>query len=176
MEIILIGCLASNRVIGRAGTIPWDLPEDRMRFRTLTWGKGIVMGRITFLSIGHPLEGRVNFVLSRKPDFGASGIHRCKDIPTVLNLAKELRMEELWIIGGEQVYTEFLPLADRMELTMLRQPYEGDAWFPQWRGEEWELKERNRGTRPIGDPLEHEYLRFKRIAQEKLYKQATNPF
>lgn len=164
MEILLIGCIASNGVIGRSGTIPWDLPEDRSRFRALTWGKAIVMGKNTYLSIGHPLEGRINFVLSRRKDFIVSGIHLCRDVPTVLNLGKELGMEQLWIIGGGQVYEEFLPLADRMELTILKRPYGGDVWFPRWKEEEWELKERFEGSRPAGDPLEHEYLRFERIA------------
>jgi len=144
--------------------IPWDLPEDRKRFRAFTWGKGIVMGRITYLSIGHPLEGRINFVLSSRKDMGEWGVYLCRDVPAVLNLAEKLRIEELWVIGGEQVYKAFLPLADRMELTVLKQPYEGDTWFPPWKEEEWELVSRTNGSRPLGDPLEHEYLRFERIA------------
>jgi len=93
---------------------------------------------------------------------GASGIHLCRDVPAVLNLAEELGIEELWVIGGEQVYKAFLPFANRMELTVLKEFYEGDTWFPRWKEEEWDLTERFRGSRPAGDPLEHEYLRFKR--------------
>lgn len=164
MEIVLIGCIASNWVIGRQGTIPWDLPEDRRRFRTLTWGKGIVMGRNTYLSIGRPLEGRIHFVLSQRQDWNVPDIHLCKDVPSLWNMAKERGLEELWIIGGGQVYSEFLPLADRMELTILKQSFEGDVWFPRWNEEEWELEERVVGPRPSGDPLEHEYCRYRRIA------------
>ena len=166
VEIVLIGCIASNGVIGRSGKIPWDLPEDRRRFRAFTWGKGIVMGRNTYLSIGHPLEGRVNIVLSRRKEWNVSGIHLCRGIPTVLDLAIDLGLDALWVIGGGQVYEEFLPLADRMELTRLKQPYPGDVWFPPWKEEEWELVEISRGPRPMEDPLEHEYLRFKRIDRE----------
>lgn len=165
VEIALIGCIASNGVIGKSGRIPWDLPEDRRRFRVLTGGKGIVMGRNTYISIGHPLEGRINIVLSGRKEWKVSGILLCRDVPAVLTLAQDLGMEELWIVGGGQVYEEFLPLAARMELTLLKHPYPGDVWFPRWKEEEWELVEIARGPRPMGDPLEHEYLRYKRIAR-----------
>jgi len=163
VEIVLIGCIASNGVIGRGGRIPWDLPEDRKRFRSLTWGKGVVMGRNTYLSIGHPLPGRINIVLSRKEEFGAPGIQVCRGLDMVSKLGKELGLEELWVIGGGEVYGEFLPLAIRMELTILKQPFAGDVWFPRWEREEWKLVERTPGPRPLGDPLEHEYLRYRRI-------------
>lgn len=165
MEIVLVGCIASNGVIGRGERIPWDLPEDRKRFQALTWGKGVVMGRNTYLSIGHPLPGRINFVLSRKLEREKEepGIRLCRDLEAVLKRAKELGVGELWVMGGEKVYEEFLPLAIRMELTMLKHPFAGDVWFPRWKQEEWELVVRTPGTRPLGDPLEHEYLSFKRI-------------
>ncbi|GAB4375303.1 MAG: dihydrofolate reductase [Spirochaetales bacterium] len=163
MVIVLIGCIASNRVIGRGGTIPWDLPEDRKRFRELTWGKGIVMGMHTYRSIGHPLEGRFNIVLSRGTARDETDLHLCRDIPAVLDLGLKEGMEELWIIGGGEVYAEFLPLAVRMELTLLNQPFEGDVLFPRWDEKDWEVVKRCRGPRAAGDPLEHEYLSMRRI-------------
>lgn len=165
MQILIIAAVASNGVIGRGGMIPWDLPEDRKRFQALTWGKGVVMGRNTYLSIGHPLSGRINFVLSRKVDIKETGIRLCRDLETVLKLGKELGVGELWVIGGGKVYEGFLPLAVRMELTFLKQPFTGDVWFPRWEQDEWELVKRTPGMRPLGDPFEHEYLSFKRIRE-----------
>lgn len=138
MKIILIAALAKNRVIGREGALPWRLPDDLARFKALTLGKPIVMGRKTYESIGRPLPKRVNLVLSRS----ASAIEGCIIVRSALDAiskARELSADELFVIGGEAVYTAFLPHADRLELTHVEAEVDGDAKFPVLDLEEWRV-------------------------------------
>jgi dihydrofolate reductase len=126
-RVVLIAAVARNGVIGKEGALPWRLPDDLRRFKELTIGKPIVMGRKTFESIGKPLPGRKNLVLSRH----AGAIEGCAVVRSVeesLELARDA--EELCVIGGEAVYAAFLPRADRLELTEVDADVDGDARFP----------------------------------------------
>jgi dihydrofolate reductase len=169
--------MASNRVIGDKGTLPWDLPEDRRRFRTLTLGHTVIMGRRTFESIGHALPDRRNLVLSRNPDFRAAGCETVSSVEGALGLlavpAAELGASagpgaatgwggKLFVIGGGEIYRLFLPYADEVDLTRLEPPFPGDVTFPELDAAEWEVVSREAGPRPAGDPLYHVYLRFSR--------------
>lgn len=125
--ITLIAAMAANRVIGKDNGLPRDYPEDMARFRALTAGKPIVMGRKTFDSIGRPLPKRRNIVLSRSW-FAAEGVEVFATIDDIVTATQD--EAEVMITGGQTIYEQFLPYADRIELTIIHKEYEGDTYFP----------------------------------------------
>ncbi len=128
-RIVLIAAMAANRVIGRDNAIPWRLPGDLARFKQTTMGHPIIMGRRTFESIGRALPGRRNIVLTRRRGFTAPG---CEVVHSLDEALAACRNEEkAFIIGGEQLYRDTLPLADEIILTVLDQEVEGDTFFPE---------------------------------------------
>ncbi|GAM09808.1 dihydrofolate reductase [Geobacter sp. OR-1] len=127
--VSIIAAVARNRVIGRAGGIPWDIPEDRRRFRALTMGHTLVMGRKTFESIGKPLAGRNCIILSRQPGYSVPGCRVIGSIEEALSLCPE--SEELFVAGGAEIYREFLPLAQRLYISLVGLDPDGDAEFPE---------------------------------------------
>lgn len=128
MLISLIAAMAENRVIGKNNTIPWDLPADRQRFRSLTMGHPVIMGRKTYESIGFPLEGRTNIVITRQKNFQAKGCLIAHDLRSALDLAGNA--DEVFICGGGDLYRQALPLANRIYLTIIHRDQEGDVFFP----------------------------------------------
>ena len=129
MVISLIAAMAENRVIGRGNAIPWDIPADRKRFRALTLGHPVVMGRKTLESLPSPLEGRKNIVVTRQMDYRAEGCIVAHDLPSALAMAGEAG--ELFICGGGEIYREALPIADRIYLTIVHGTFAGDTLFPE---------------------------------------------
>lgn len=130
-EVVLVAALDRTRVIGAAGGIPWHLPDDLRRFKALTSGHPVVMGRATFESIGRPLPGRTNVVLTRDPRWTADGVVTAGDLPSAVEVAGVAPGGEVvFVIGGGAVYAEALPLAHRLELTHVDTEVEGDTWFP----------------------------------------------
>ncbi|MFM7737089.1 MAG: dihydrofolate reductase [Alphaproteobacteria bacterium] len=132
MRITLVASVADNGVIGRDGTLPWRLPADLRRFRELTTGHHVVMGRRTWESIGRPLPDRTNVVLSRDPGFrpGGEGVVVVASLEDAIARARAAGESELFVIGGAEVYAAALPLADRIELTRVAARVEGDVVFP----------------------------------------------
>lgn len=133
-RITLIAAMARNRAIGRNGGLPWHLPRELKHFKAITLGHAIVMGRRTWESIGRPLPGRQNIVVSRDPSFRAGGCDVADSLERAVSLA---RGAEVMIIGGGQLYTEALAHADRMVLTVVDCEPAADTWFPPWREPEW---------------------------------------
>ncbi len=131
MLISLIVAMSTNRCIGRDGQLPWHLPGDLQRFRQLTMGHSLLMGRKTFESIGRPLPGRTSYILSRHPDFSMSGCHTVNDLNNVIDAAESAGETELFICGGEDIYRQTLPLCDRIYLTELEREVAGDRFFPE---------------------------------------------
>jgi len=127
--ISIIAAIASNGVIGRNGGLPWHLPADLRRFREITAGHAVIMGRKTFESIGRPLPDRVNIVVSRQAGYGAAGIVVAGSLQAALALATG--EDEVFICGGGEIYQQALPLADRIYLTVLDQPFDGAVFFPE---------------------------------------------
>ena len=126
--LTLIVAVDRNRAIGKDGDLPWRQSTDLKRFKDLTMGSTIVMGRTTFDSIGKPLPGRRNIVLSRNPDWEFEGVETMS-AEQVLSLGKE---EDIFVIGGGQIYEIFIPNSDSIELTIIDTIVEGaDAWFPE---------------------------------------------
>lgn len=138
MTLVLIAALARNRVIGGENRLLWHLPEDLKRFRALTSGHPVVMGRKTFESIGRPLPNRSNLVITRQPGWAAPGVRAFGSLEAALQAARGLPgAEKLFVIGGAEVYAQALPWADRLELTWIDREFEGDAFFPEFNSTEW---------------------------------------
>ena len=129
MIISLIAAMAENRVIGRDNKMPWDLPSDRRRFHAITRGHPIILGRKTFESIGRPLSFRTNIVLTRNRHYRADGIVIVHDLQAAF--AACAGADEVFVCGGEEVFREAMPLADRIYLTIIHRSVEGDASFPE---------------------------------------------
>jgi dihydrofolate reductase len=130
MDIIIIAAMAANRVIGNKNAIPWSLPEDLRQFKAKTLGHTLIMGRKTFESLGRPLKGRHNIVLSRRPDLQLAGCTVVSDLNQALSLCKD--QEKVFIIGGGEIFTLGLAVADTLILTLLEREVEGDTFFPDF--------------------------------------------
>ena len=133
--VTLVAAMGRNRAIGLDGRMPWHLPAELQHFKRTTLGKSIVMGRKTWQSIGRPLPGRQNIVVSRDPGFVAAGA----DVVTSLGAAIEISdSAEIMVIGGGQLYSLALSQATRMVLTLIDIEPEADTWFPEWQTEQWQ--------------------------------------
>lgn len=141
-EIILIYARAANGAIGNEGDLPWRLPADLRRFKALTMGKPMVMGRKTFESLPGLLPGRRHIVLSRRDSFAAEGVEMAGSVKEALALAAQGNDSgEVAIIGGAAIYDVFMPLAHRIELTQIHADYQGDTFMAE-PGKGWELTAR----------------------------------
>ena len=137
MQISIVVAASANNVIGVNGQLPWRLPEDLQHFKQITMGKPMIMGRATFESIGRALPGRQSIVLSRQTGFEAEG---CDVVTTVEDAIKAAGdAEEVMIIGGGEIYRQFLPQADRIYLTRVQAEVDGDTLFPEIELDEWEV-------------------------------------
>ena len=145
MRYAIIVAYDRNRTIGVDNRLPWHLPEDMKHFRRVTKGKPIVMGRKTFESIGHPLPDRANIVVSRDPKFdpGSPDVRVCSSVAEALDYAKEvayqLNVEEVMVIGGAQVFEETLQHAEHLYITKIDAEYPGDSRFPEFNESDWEV-------------------------------------
>ena len=128
MIISMIAAMSENRVIGANGKLPWDIPADLTRFRAITMGHAVLMGRKTYESIGHPLPGRRNIVLTRTVS-SIEGCQVARSLPEAIAAAQD--DEEIFICGGEEIFREALPMCQRIYLTIVHGNYQGDAYFPQ---------------------------------------------
>jgi len=133
--VTLIAAMGNNRAIGLDGAMPWHLPAELQHFKQATMGKAILMGRKTWQSIGRPLPGRQNIVISRNTAFVAKGADVADSLDAAIEIAQA---EELMVIGGGQLYTLALPLAQRMLLTLIDIDPAADTWFPQWDDGQWQ--------------------------------------
>ena len=137
MTISLVVAASKNNVIGRDGALPWHLPDDLRHFKRLTTGKPVIMGRRTFESIGRPLPNRHNLVMTRDADYVAEGCDVVTSVSEALDAAAGAG--EVMVIGGGQVYRDFLPRADRIYLTRVQADVDGDTHFPEIGEAEWLL-------------------------------------
>ena len=134
MIISMIAAMANDRIIGKDNQMPWHLPADFAWFKRCTLGKPVIMGRKTYESIGRPLPGRQNIVISRDPSLNIEGVKVTTSIEEAIKLAGDV--EEVMIIGGGSVYATCLPKADRLYVTYIDADIEGDTQFPDW-GDDW---------------------------------------
>ena len=130
MIISAIVAMASNRVIGNRGDIPWKIPGEQQMFKEITLGHTVIMGRKTYESIGRPLPGRTNIVITRQSDYQAAGCIIAHDLDGALRSCPN-EEKEAFICGGGQLYHEALPVTDRIYLTLLTREVNGDTYFPE---------------------------------------------
>ena len=160
MKITIVAAIASNNVIGQKNSLPWDIPEDLKRFKQLTSGHTILMGRKTFDSIGRPLPNRTNIVMTKDTNYQKEGVEIVFDEREALNLIKDLN-QEVFIIGGSKIYELFEPWANYLMITRVLKDYEGDAFFPDINWNNWQVESEEEfldEKRGISCKLE-EYLR-----------------
>ena len=139
MIVSIIAAMDRNHLIGNKNKLPWHLPADFAHFKSVTMGKPIVMGRKTFESIGKPLPGRTNIVLSRNPEACFDGVVCVSNFADAVAAVPDA--EEIMIIGGSTIYEMLLPLVNRLYFTFVDAEFEGDAWFPEFDEEQWFEKE-----------------------------------
>lgn len=133
--LVLVAALADNGVIGRGQALPWQLPDDLKRFKALTLGKPVLMGRRTCESIGRALPGRRNLVLTRKLELAVPGVEVVASLEQAL--VRCAGLPELCVIGGAELFRATLPIADALELTLVHAEVEGDVRFPAWERTNW---------------------------------------
>ncbi|MCG9079866.1 dihydrofolate reductase [Laribacter hongkongensis] len=157
--LALIAARARNGVIGLDNRMPWHLPEDLAYFKRVTLGKPVVMGRKTFESIGRPLPGRLNIVVTRNPDWQAAGIQVAHSLDAALALAAAAAPEEIMLIGGAELYRQALPQADVLYLTEIDAEFAGDAFFPEVDLARWRIDREEAGQRD-SDGLRWRFVRY----------------
>ncbi len=166
MKISLVVAMSQNRVIGRENQMPWHLPDELKYFKRVTMGKPIIMGRNTFESIGRPLPGRPNIVISRNPDFDADGISVVSSVEDSLELAEQLTERddnaEAMVIGGAQIFQVTLPLADRLYLTQVNAVVDGDVFFPEFPLDAWRLVSREEHAADKANPYAYTVMVLER--------------
>jgi dihydrofolate reductase len=165
MEISLIVAMAENRVIGTNGQMPWHLSADLKKFRTITTGFPIIMGRITHEAIGKPLPNRTNLVISSNPDYQAAGCLVFNDLDCALAHASQLA-EQVFIIGGSTLYEALLPIADTLYLTQIHQDFAGDTWFPAFSRNEWTEISREDITNDPSVDFSYSFIQFKKSTKK----------
>ncbi|RDB43816.1 dihydrofolate reductase [Halomonas sp. DQ26W] len=165
VPVAMIAALSRNRVIGVENQLPWYLPEDLKFFKRMTQAKPLVMGRKTFVSIGRPLPGRLNIVVTRDETFQHDGVRVCHDLESALFLADQQATidgcEEIMVMGGGEIYAQALPFASRLYLTEVDVEVKGDAHFPELDGEQWEEVQRVLGQPAEGQPS-YSFVEYRR--------------
>lgn len=167
LPLALIAAVARNRVIGHDNRMPWHLPADLKYFKAKTLGKPVIMGRKTWDSLGRPLPGRLNLVVSRQKSLCLDGAEVFADLEPALvradAWAREQGADELMLIGGAQLYGQALPLAERLYLTRIELAPEGDAFFPEFSRDEW-LRVAEEAHPAEGDRPAHAFEEWRRLA------------
>ena len=166
IELVLIAAVGDNGVIGRDNAMPWRLPSDLRRFRERTMGRPVIMGRKTFESLGGPLKGRTNIIVSRDQSYAAPGVLVAADLAYALEAARgeALRrgVNEIVIGGGSHVYAALMPPATRLEITRVHASPEGEIVFPPIDGDTWEETERITPERTANDSAPFTWLTYRR--------------
>jgi dihydrofolate reductase len=165
-HIVLIAAVAENGVIGANGAMPWRLKSDLQRFKALTFGRPVVMGRKTFASIGRPLPGRTNIVVTRDLDFRAAGAVVTNSAANAMAIATGDALRrfatEIAIIGGAEIYAQWMACADRLEITEVHARPDGDTRFAAIAASEWEEVARVRNPAGPDDSADFSYVTFRR--------------
>jgi len=160
MEVTLIAAMSKNRVIGRDNGLIWHMPKDLKRFKKLTSGHHVIMGRKTFESMNKPLPNRINIVITRQSDYHAPG---CLVVSTMEEaLSKAEGDAKPYVIGGGEIYKMSLPYARRIELTLVQENFDGDTYFPEWDESQWELIEQEEHKPDENNPYPFQYLTYQK--------------
>jgi dihydrofolate reductase len=166
MEIVLVVAVAENGVIGRGNTIPWRLKSDQQRLKAITMNKPVVMGRKTFESLRRPLPGRTNIVVTRDPNYRAGGavVTTSFENARAIALGDALRRfaTEIAVIGGAEIYAQWMGVADRLEITEVHAQPEGDTRFDAIDTGDWEEVARVRNPAGESDSVDFSYVTYRR--------------
>lgn len=135
----LLVAVDESNLIGNGNKLPWHLPADLKYFKNLTWGMPIAMGRKTFDSIGRPLPGRTNIVITRNRAWAFENVSAVYSLDEAVAVAQELSVKELFVIGGAEIFKAALPVAQRIYRTRIHHHFEGDVWFPEIKEADWQL-------------------------------------
>lgn len=165
MTLSLIVAASQNGVIGNKGKLPWRLPADLERFKQITLGHPILMGRKTFDSLGKPLPGRTNIIITRNKNLKIRGALTAPSLEDAIRLCRN--DEELFVIGGASIYEQALPLADRIYLTRIHRDFEGDTLLPEMDSESWKEISRQDFHDPEENPLPFSCLVLERCPRQR---------
>lgn len=160
MKISIIAAMDQDCVIGINNQLPWKLPADLQWFRRQTMGKPVLMGRTTYESIGKPLPGRLNIILTREKDYAVEGAVVAHHLDEAMAAAGAV--DEVMVIGGAALYEQMLGLADRLYLTQIHRHFAGDAWFPRIDPEEWVEIERSDCQADERNPYDYSFMILER--------------
>jgi dihydrofolate reductase len=151
-----------NRVIGKNNALIWHLPADLQRFKALTTDHVIIMGRKTYESIGKPLPNRTTIVITRQSDYKPAGIIVSNSLEEAILKAKSISREDVYIVGGAEIYQLSLALADQILVTQLHDIFDGDAFFPEISMDTWEIVERERGVTDEKNKFQYSFLTYQK--------------
>ncbi|OOE14156.1 dihydrofolate reductase [Fictibacillus arsenicus] len=157
--ISFVVAMDENRAIGKDNDLPWYLPNDLKHFKKTTMGKPIIMGRKTYESIGKPLPGRENIVVTRDQSYEAEGTTIVHSVDEVL----KMNAEEICVIGGSEIFKQFLPVADRLYITEIHHTFDADTYFPKLNDDEWKEVSRTAGIIDEKNKYPHDFVVYKKI-------------
>lgn len=160
--ISFVVAMDQNRVIGFNNDMPWHLPNDLRHFKNITTGHTIVMGRKTFDSIGRVLPNRKHIVLTRSEQSFPEEVEVVRNTDEILQYAKDHEAEEIFIIGGGELFKQMMPYVDKMYITLIEESFEGDVFFPEFDESEWELIEKEKGEKDERNPYNYYFLTYER--------------
>lgn len=160
-RISIIVAMARNRTIGINNTLPWRIPEDLKHFKALTMGHCMIMGRKTFDSIGKPLPGRTSIVVTRNRDLRIEGCSMAYSLEDAIVACEN--KDEIFVVGGAELYAQALPLTDTLYVTEIQQDVEGDTHFPQFKHTQWQEISREKRHQETPHPLEFHFVTYKRL-------------
>lgn len=158
--ISFIWAMDNNQVIGNNNELPWHLPADLQYFKRVTMGHPIVMGRKTFESIGRPLPGRENIIITRNPAYTNENCTVIHSVDELLQYCQKNAEEEYFVIGGAELFQQLLPYADRLYVTKIHEQFVGDTFFPPIDLNDWKLNSREKGQKDDKNPYDYEFLMF----------------
>lgn len=156
----ILVAMDSQHLIGKDNKLPWHLPNDLKYFKQVTMGHTIVMGRKTFESIGKPLPGRKNIVITRNKNYHPDG---CRVIHSITKIKEMNDKEEIFIIGGAEIFKETLPIADRLYITEIHETFEGDTFFPEFNLSDWKLISKEKGIKDEKNRYDYDFCIYERI-------------
>jgi dihydrofolate reductase len=167
MKLSLIVAIAENGIIGREGELPWHIAADLRRFKRLTMGHAIVMGRKTWESIGRPLPGRTSIIVTRRAEYdpGDRNVLVATSLDEALKFARQAdcQQDQIFIIGGAAIYADTLPRADRLYVTRVHSEVDGDVSFPAVEWNDWELREQSRHTADSLNDHDYTFEMYERV-------------
>lgn len=159
----IIVAKAKNNIIGKDNELIWHLPEDLKRFKSITTGHTIIMGRKTFESLGRVLPNRKHIVFSQNPDFKVND-ENVEVVHSMLQIQEYIESEEeTFVIGGAMIYGLLMPYVTKMYITQINQDFEGDVFFPKIDEQKWEIIDRKKGIQDENNKLDYEYITYKKI-------------